>query len=162
MTEHLKKRPEYEQLAQTIFIQLIRPDNKNLVVDAIKEHLTEGMMIIIFTLMVLWTGVRSVDKSVVNEMAAKIQLTAEQEACRNYQLSMQSSLRVAASQCDKLAQSQFINIFLTSNCSFARARFPAASEQQAAWDKINAAGFWNTSAVLTHVPCQHALICHFL
>ena len=52
MTEVLKKRPEYEQLAQTIFIQLIRPDNKNLVVDAIKEHLTEGMMIIIFTLMV--------------------------------------------------------------------------------------------------------------
>ena len=53
MTEVLKKRPEYEQLAQTIFIQLIRPDNKNLVVDAIKEHLTEGMMIIIFTISII-------------------------------------------------------------------------------------------------------------
>ena len=88
----------------------------------------------------------------VDKAAEKIELTPQQQQCRNYQVEYKSKLTVAKSGTDKTDVKHHLNLWHANNYAEARGRFPSSTEQSKAEDTINQSGIWATGG---GVACSH-------
>ena len=155
----IKQEAEFIGFGSGVLLCLIAPVNKEQVLECIKQHIKDGEGAITYPPPTFEATcarcVAEAKRSTANDVdkaAAKIELTPQQQQCRNYQVEYKSKLTVAKSGTDKNDVKYHLNLWHANNYAEARGRFPSSTEQAKAEDTINQSGIWATGG---NNACSH-------